>query len=465
MLKRLLKTHLPAGLLTFSLLLTSFYVQAQIGPQKPLPDNVPGLLVKANQAYVARDYQTFREVLERLRSKRPNNGEYMFQLVNAYALLDEKRLAYDLMLRMQRQGLAYDFLKTDDSKNIRNTELFDYVNDLMKMAAEPVGESEPVFTLPASVLVPDSIAWDESRQKFLVGTLVEGGIFAVSKDGQVAELLKADDKNGMWSIFDILVDVARNKLWVTSAATTAFSGFSPVDRGRSALFEFNLETLALIHRYPVPTDGQSHRLGSMVLGPKGDIFIADRALPIVYAKFANEQKLKAVAASRDMVSMRGIAMQPDGRLLYVADRELGILVIDTEAGRSGKLAVPDTLNIGGIDGLYLWNNHLIIIQNGIKPQRVMRLQLDSSGTRVEAVRPLAVAQPGFDFPSFGVIVGEDLYYFGNSQWVNNKAGLKPVAVLRTPLNSSQDLEPPDMLEYLKKRGEKISTRPAKTNED
>ena len=89
--------------------------------------------------------------------------------------------------------------------------------------------------------------------------------------------------------------------------------------------------------------------------------------------------------------MRGITMQPDGRLLYVADREMGILVIDTLEGRAAKLQVPETLNIGGIDGLYLWNNNLVIIQNGISPQRVMRLQLDPSGTQVTSVAPLANA--------------------------------------------------------------------------
>ena len=31
--------------------------------------------------------------------------------------------------------------------------------------------------------------------------------------------------------------------------------------------------------------------------------------------------------------MRGIAMQPDGRIMYVADREMGIMVVDIENAR------------------------------------------------------------------------------------------------------------------------------------
>ncbi len=453
MLKRSLIKRFSAPILMIGLLLTGFNLEAQKGTGEVLPDNVPGLLTRANDAYVAKDYLMFRKAMVQLHEKRPYNGEYMYQLVIAHALLDEKTAAYDMMLRMQKQGLAYDFSKVESARNIWNTEVFDYVNELMVMAAEPMGESEPEFTLPEDVLMPETITWDESRQKFLVGTMVTGSILSVGKDGQATELFRANDENGMWAVSDILVDEARKKLWVTSVATPGFSGFDIADKGRSALLEYNLETLELVRRYPVPVDGSPHSLGSMALSPNGDIYIADRVLPIVFSKPANEQKLKVVAASREMVSMRGIAMQPDGRLIYIADRELGILIIDIEAGRVGKLAVPETLNLGGIEGLYLWNNHLIIIQNGIKPQRVMRLQLDSTRTQVTAVRPLAIAQPGFDFPSYGVVVDDDLIYFANSQWGKSKNGLKPVTVLRTPLNSSGDLEQLDMKMFLKQREE------------
>jgi len=440
-------------------------VLAQADTAEVLPDNVPGLLVKANEAFAAKDHLTFRRAMEQLHKMRPNNSQYMYQLVIAHALLDEKSKAYDMMLRMQQQGLAYDFSESDSTKNIRNTEIFEYVNDLMRRAAEPMGESEPVFSLPDSVVLPETISWDESRQKFLIGTVAEGSVLAVGKDGQVSELFKANDENGMWAVFDILVDQARNRLWVSSAATPKFTRFSPIDKGRSALFEFDLKTLQLIRRYPVPVDGRPHILGSMALGPDGDIFIVDRALPIVYSKPANEQKLKAVMASRDMISMRGIAMQPDGRIMYIADREMGILVVDMEAGRAAKLAVPATLNIGGIDGLYLWDNRLIMIQNGISPQRVMRLQLDASGTQVAAVRPLAVAQAQFDYPSFGTIQGEDLYYFANSQWSVNDGQLKAVTVLRTPLDSNADLVAPDMQRMLEQLNKTAGTKTEETGEN
>ena len=448
---------------SIALAASSLPLLAQTAKPAALPENVPALLVKANEAYIAKDYNTFRSTLESLRAKRPNNSEYMYQLVIAYALLDLKTEAYNLMLKMQQQGLAYDFSLSDDTLNIRGTQVFEHVNDLMKTAGNPMGESEPVFELPENVKLPETISWDESRQKFLVGTIAEGQILAVGKDGQLSELLRAGEENGMWAILDILVDASRNRLWVTSASMPGFSRYDPIDKGRSALFEFDLKTLELIHRYPVPVDGRSHVLGSMILSSNGDIYIADRVLPLIYGKSADDDKLEAVLILQELISQRGIAMQPDGRIMYVADREMGIMVVDVQAKKAHLLAVPETLNLGGIDGIYLKDNRLFVIQNGIKPQRVMRLQLNASGTKVETVTPLAIAQPQFDFPSFGTFEGDDFYYFANSQNLTVKGSIKPVTVLKTPQNAGGALASPEMEQFLKQQAEHQKQQEQKNN--
>ena len=90
-------------------------------------------------------------------------------------------------------------------------------------------------------------------------------ILAVEKDGTATELLRADNSNGMWGVYDVMVDTARDRLWISSAATPQFSGFSPVDKGRSALFEFELKSLELVKRHPVPVDGRPHSLGNMAM--------------------------------------------------------------------------------------------------------------------------------------------------------------------------------------------------------
>lgn len=449
--------------MALALTISSIALQAQTPAPQAQPENVPALLTKANTAYESKDYALFSKTLESLHRLRPNNSDYMYQLAIAYALLNEKAKAYEVMLGMQQQGLSYDFTASEHTMGLRGTEVFDYVNDLLIINGKPLGEAELVFTLPESVVMPETISWDESRQKFLVGTISEGQVLAVGTDGEVSELLKADESNGMWAIFDIQVDEPRNRLWITSASMPGYAGYDPVDRGRSGLFEFDLKTLEFIRRYPVPVDGRPHVLGSMFLDPEGNIYIADRTLPIIYSKPVGEDKLKPILILKEMVSQRGIAMQSDGRIMYVADREMGIMVVDLEAKQARLLEVPDTLNVGGIDGLYLDNNRLFVIQNGIKPQRVMRLQLDSTGTKVASVAPIAVSMPEFDLPSFGVIKGEDLFYFANSQWIGNKGSQKPVTVVRSSLNSSVELVKPEMEQFLKQQAEMQQREQQKEN--
>ena len=159
-----------------------------------------------------------------------------------------------------------------------------------------------------------------------------------------------------------------------------------------------------------------------------------------------------------MVSLRDIAMQPDGRVMYVAGREKGIMVVDFDGRQAAPLAVPETLNLGGIDGMFLWNNHLVVIQNGIRPQRVMRLALDASGTKVETVRPLAVALPVFDAPSFGTIRGNDLVYFANGRWPADGEAAAAVTAVKTALDSNADLVPPEMQLYLEQERQRQAER-------
>ncbi|NIM70725.1 MAG: hypothetical protein GTN86_08870, partial [Xanthomonadales bacterium] len=145
---------------------------------------------------------------------------------------------------------------------------------------------------------------------------------------------------------DLLVDVKRNRLWVCTAANERFVRFEDVDRGRSALLEFDLSSLELKGRYPIPVDGLPHSLGSMTQTPSGDIFVVDRTLPIVFVKSMIEDRIAPLFMSSNMVSLRDITSSPNGKKLYVADYEMGISVIDLETQDAGFVRVPANLNLG-----------------------------------------------------------------------------------------------------------------------
>jgi hypothetical protein len=100
----------------------------------------------------------------------------------------------------------------------------------------------------------------------------------------------------------------------------------------------------------------------------------------------------------------------------MADYALGIFGIDlTKTAPFALSRNPEKLVLGGIDGLYYYDGCLIIIENGMVPQRVMRLKLSADGRSVVAAMPLDVAQPAFTTPTVGAIAGNDIYFIANSQ--------------------------------------------------
>ena len=425
--------------------------------------SVPELRKIANQAHLKKNYTAFRQAIFQLHKVRPNNSEYMYQLVLAHALLDEKTEALNIMLQMQQQGLSYDFTQTPDSKNISSTQVFQYLNELMIEAGQPMGNAEPVITLDKEVILPEAIDWDPQREAFLIGTVQSGSIYSVNSTGEKTELVRANNENGIWGIYDVAVDSARNRLWASSASNPQFSGFDPVDKGRSVLLEFDLETFELIKHYPVPVDGRPHSLGNIALAPNGDVYVADSILPVVYVKKANEAKLNPFFASRERVSLRGLAVSDDGLFLYLADYEMGLGVVDLVAGKAFNLSSPETLNLGGIDGLNYWNGSLVIIQNGISPQRILNLKLDPSGRAVSDIAPLAVALEIMDSPNYGTVVGDDFYFFANSHWGYSDERVKPIVIAKTSLADVANIVPPDakrLMEQYEKAQSEGRVKPA-----
>ncbi|MBT8062170.1 MAG: hypothetical protein HKO64_00355 [Xanthomonadales bacterium] len=405
--------------------------------------SVPELRKKVSEAYQAENFTLLRDALVALGNLRPYNSEYMFQLVLANALLDDKAAAYDTMLKMQRQGLSYDFDKAPESQNIRGTELYEHLNGLMVSAANPLGDASVVARLAAEVLLPDSIAWDASREAFLVGTITDGLILQVDADGQSRELLRASEENGLWGVYGLAVDSARNRLYASSASNPQFRGGKKEDQGRSMLVEFQLDTMEILHRYPVPADGRPHILGKLVIDPAGKIFATDALLPMVYVLEPGEPALRPYFNQPYFVSLRGMDLSENGRLLYLADHEMGITVIEIASARSVRLKGPETLNLGGIDGLSVWGNSLVIVQSGISPQRVMRLDLDPTGTSVSAIAPMAVALDIFDTPRYGEVRGDEFFFLANSHWGKDEPSAVTIArinIAETPTMVDPQLE-------------------------
>lgn len=447
-----------AAFLTLAALPSTSRAQAPVNPDAasetgpadapaPRPVSVPELRQMANQAYAEKNYPALLKVVTALHELRPWNPAYMEYVVLANALMDNKAAAYQMMLQMQQQGLAADFSSMQDTVSIRDTEAYEHINDLLVRAAQPAGTAQLQITLPESLVTASDIVWDPSREVFLVSDPRQGAIYGIGRDGESAELLRATDENGLWAIYGLLVDVENNRLWVSSAASAEFVSLNETDAGRSALFEFTLDELELVRKYPVAADGRRHKLGAITRVSNGDIYAIDTVMPLIYRLPAGEDRLVRFALSGDNVFLRDITASDDGSRLYLADYELGITVFDLTAKNAAKVAAAETLNMGGIESLEYWNGHLVMIQSGIEPQRIMRLALSPDGASVEQVAPLAVAQPIFDHPASGVLLDGSLWFIANSYGAQNSTQPEPIRIGLAPVEAVPDLVAPDLEKF------------------
>jgi hypothetical protein len=168
-----------AALLTL-LLSASLTAQEPPGEKSQLtPGEISALEEQSAKAFEEGQHRRALEINQQLRDQRPFNVKYQVDVVRAAGLLDEKSIAYEQMLKMTRQGVAYDFNQTDDTLNIRKTELYAYLNDLMLETMVPAGDAFVQFTLPGEAVDFRSITWDSTRERFLIVTANEGKVLAV----------------------------------------------------------------------------------------------------------------------------------------------------------------------------------------------------------------------------------------------------------------------------------------------
>ena len=110
-------------------------------------------------------------------------------------------------------------------------------------------------------------------------------------------------------------------------------------------------------------------------------------------------------------------------------------VFDSQTKRYTPLAPAPDSTMLGIDGLYFYRGGLVAVQNGVSPQRVVRLFLSADATSIERFETVAANDPVFDEPTLGVLVKDRFYFIANSQWgaVDEQGRLAPPEKLKEPV--------------------------------
>lgn len=277
----------------------------------------------------------------------------------------------------------------------------------------PVGADRvtPLFTLEGPVLA-ESLVRDETRGRWLVSLVAGRTVVAVDDAGRVRPWLDAHSE--LSGISGLALDSRRNLLWLTTAPLPpAVHGLDGGDGLASLLVAVDLETGRVVSTHGLPQDGRDHGLGDLTLGPDGTLYVSDGLSGQVWWLRAPEGELQPLVADV-LGSPQGLVVI--GGQLIVADYSSGLWRVPLDGGAATRLTAPSDAVLIGIDGLVVHDGHLYAIQNGVAPQRVLKLTLGTDLDAVTAVEVVAGNLPELDQPTTGLVRDGELVFVSRSQW-------------------------------------------------
>ncbi len=395
---------------------------------------------QATAAYRAKDYPTAIENFKKAAEIIPDHPTLLYNLACMYALAGRSDDALTSLGRVAEMGVVMPAEKDGDLDSIKDTPGFKLILKQFEASMAPVVRSSTAFTIPEKGLITEGLAYDPVNETFFVSSVHKRKILAVSRSGETKTF--ASEQDGLLSVLGMSVDAKRRQLWVTSTAFPEMVNFKKEEDGTAAVFKFDLRTNKLLKKYALSNATKKHALGDLTIQSNGDVFTTDSLSPAVYVIPAQKDEIELFLEHPAFGSPQGLAFSSDEHHLFMADYGTGLFDIDVKTRKVAHFAPLAGATLLGIDGLYFHKGSLIGVQNGVTPQRVIRVTLSKDLSRVEGLQVLEANNPVFLEPTLGVLVKGSFYFIANSQWslVDANAKLASEDKLRNPVVLKLDLE-------------------------
>ena len=275
-----------------------------------------------------------------------------------------------------------------------------------------IGQHKPeiAFTIKERDLFPEGIAHDAADGSFYVSSIFKNKIVKISSKGNVEDFTKSN-ADGLEQVLGMKID-SKGMLWACNNppdydTLRKFSNIHVYDTKRKALFK----------RFQI-SDGKSHLFNDLAIASNGDVYVTDTNAGMLWVIKQGANDIEAFTKPGSLPWANGIVLMPDGKqLLVCTGGGLGIARVSIETKKIDAFPVERYL-ILGMDGMYLYKNFLIGIQNTTFPEGILQMDLNAEATRVTKVKFLAYDVPQFEIPTTGVVVGDYFYFIANSQMLH-----------------------------------------------
>jgi sugar lactone lactonase YvrE len=253
--------------------------------------------------------------------------------------------------------------------------------------AAPKGE---VITAERGGFIPEGIEFDQANNRFLTGSLAEGTIFEIERDGSVVPFIRDAD---LVSSVGIEADEPRDRLLVANSDRAAFGGDAA---GQAKLGVYNLTTgerLAMVDLGAALGTQPKYFANDVTVDGEGNAYVTDTMNGVLYRVTPDYQPsvFHRFTNLPEGSQLNGIVYHDRGYLLVVAGQNTYKVPVANPAGTTQvNVANP----VGGQDGI-VWaaDGRLVVTSNsGTEPQLVAFTSNDDWATAQRAGVAVLVGQ-------------------------------------------------------------------------
>jgi hypothetical protein len=338
--------------------------------------------------------------VEKLKSRLPDRGAVFYFLAAAHRHLGETLEALRDLKDCTDLEEGFDPSGGVEFLGLEGTHDFDSLVEKIHEEFPAVSHAHPALWDEERDLIPGGLAWDARKSLFYLSSLNLKKIVQLTPESHASDFVPAG-RDHLLPVRGIRVAPLDDSVWAASSG----------EEGKSELLHFG-PSGKLLGRFS-PQGPGPHGFHDLVITTGGAVLISDTTGDAVLRFEPGTKSFSKLALDRPLFSPRGIALDEEHHLLFVADA-LGVVRLNLSDGSSQDVDPGHHNTLAGADGLYWHEGSLIAIQNGIGAPRIAVFKLSRDATSVTRARILEYRTSLVSSPTTGAIRGSDFYFISNS---------------------------------------------------
>ena len=251
-------------------------------------------------------------------------------------------------------------------------------------AARPLANAAvEVITAERGGFIPEGIEYDEDNGRFLTGSLAEGTIFVIERDGRVVPFIRDAD---LVSSVGIEADENRDRLLVANSNSVVFNDQNATGHAKLGVYHLTTgERLAMVDLGATIGAGTRLFANDVTVDGEGNAYVTDSFADAIY-RVTPDYRATVMHRFTDLPEdalLNGIVHHDGGYLLAVAEERIYKVPVANPAGTT-QVNVTDP--VGGQDGIVLLRDgRLVVTSNSQTEPRLVAFRSDDNWMSAQRV--------------------------------------------------------------------------------